>query len=51
MRNLKRILLASVALLAWLVYVWVAAVRAVPAIRRRKEEWRDTEGWRRSAAG
>ena len=32
----KRILLALAALLSAVIYVWVAAVRAVPDVRRRK---------------
>jgi hypothetical protein len=36
MRQLKRIALGVVGLLAAIGYVWVAAVRAVPGIRRRK---------------
>lgn len=36
MLRVKRILLAGAAILSGLVYVWVAAVRAVPGIRRRK---------------
>jgi hypothetical protein len=35
-RSVKRILLAAAALLASLVYVWVAAVRAAPRIAERK---------------
>ena len=35
-RTLKRAALALVALVGTLVYVWVAAVRAVPGVRRRK---------------
>ena len=35
-RTLKRVALGLVALVAALAYVWVAAVRAVPSVRRRK---------------
>jgi len=35
-KMLKRIGLAVAATLAALVYVWVAAVRAVPGVRQRK---------------
>ena len=35
-RRVKQILFAASALLAALLYVWVAAVRAVPGVRRRK---------------
>jgi hypothetical protein len=34
--NLRRLLLAVTAAVAALVYVWVAAVRAVPGVKRRK---------------
>jgi hypothetical protein len=34
--TVRRILLAATAVVAAIVYVWVAAVRAVPAIKRRK---------------
>jgi hypothetical protein len=37
MRRTKRILFAVFAVLSGVLYVWVAAVRAVPSIRRRKE--------------
>ncbi len=37
MITLRRIALALPAAVAGLVYVWVAAVRAVPGVRRRKE--------------
>ena len=40
MKSLKRIALAGTAALAAIAYVWVAAVRAVPAVRRRKAEAR-----------
>jgi len=36
MRRPKRILLALIAVVSALLYVWVAAVRVVPAVRRRK---------------
>jgi len=36
MRSPKRILLALLAFLSAVVYVWVAAVRAVPGVKRRK---------------
>jgi hypothetical protein len=34
--RLKRILLAVVGAVGFALYVWVAAVRAVPRVRRRK---------------
>ena len=37
MRTLRRAALAIAALVAALAYVWVAAVRAIPGVRRRKE--------------
>jgi hypothetical protein len=40
MRTPKRILLALAAVVSGFVYVWVAAVRAVPDVRRRKAEAR-----------
>jgi hypothetical protein len=40
MRTPKRILLALAAVISALLYVWVAAVRAVPDVRRRKAEAR-----------
>ena len=40
MKSLKRIALAATAVLTVLAYVWVAAVRAVPGVRRRKAEAR-----------
>ena len=40
MRIVKRIALGLGAALAALAYVWIAAVRAVPAVRRRKAEAR-----------
>lgn len=36
MRTLRRVALGLAALVAALAYVWVAAVRAAPAVRRRK---------------
>ena len=39
-KTVKRILLALVAAGVAIVYVWVAAVRAVPGVRRRKAEAR-----------
>jgi len=36
-KTLKRIGLAVAAVVAALAYIWVAAVRAVPGVRRRKE--------------
>ena len=38
--TLKRLALALSALVAVVTYVWVAAVRAVPGVRRRKAESR-----------
>ncbi len=40
MGTLKRIALGAVAVLAAVAYLWVAAVRAVPGVRRRKAEAR-----------
>ena len=40
MRTLRRIALGLVAVLGTVGYVWVAAVRAVPGVRRRKAEAR-----------
>ncbi|HSC93148.1 MAG TPA: hypothetical protein VLB86_15965 [Gaiellaceae bacterium] len=40
MTTLKRLALALSALVAVVTYVWVAAVRAVPGVRRRKAESR-----------
>ena len=37
MLSVKRLLLAVIAVLGGLVYVWVAAVRAVPGVKRRKQ--------------
>jgi hypothetical protein len=39
-KTLKRIALALAAAVATLVYLWVAAVRAVQGVRRRKAEAR-----------
>jgi len=39
-KSVKRIVLAGAAALTAIAYVWVAAVRAVPAVRRRKAEAR-----------
>jgi hypothetical protein len=39
-RTAKRIALGAAAMLGALAYVWVAAVRAVPGVRRRKAEAR-----------
>jgi hypothetical protein len=39
-RTAKRIALGVVAVLGAIAYVWVAAVRAVPGVRRRKAEAR-----------
>jgi hypothetical protein len=44
MRTPKRILMALLAFLGALLYVWVAAVRAVPDVRRRKEAARRARG-------
>jgi hypothetical protein len=38
--TVKRILLALAAAAAAIAYVWVAAVRALPGVRRRKAEAR-----------
>jgi hypothetical protein len=35
-RQVKRALIAAAAIIGALLYVWVAAVRAVPGVRRRK---------------
>jgi hypothetical protein len=40
MKTFKRILFALAAGAAALAYVWVAAVRAVPGVRRRKADAR-----------
>jgi hypothetical protein len=40
-KTLKRIALAFAAAVAAILYVWVAAVRAVPGVRRRKAEARE----------
>jgi hypothetical protein len=44
MRTPKRILMALLAFLGAVAYVWVAAVRAVPDVRRRKEAARRARG-------
>ena len=43
MRTPKRILLAFLGFLSAVVYVWIAAVRAVPEVKRRKEARRRGE--------
>jgi hypothetical protein len=43
-RTLKRLALAFGALVAAVTYVWVAAVRAVPGVRRRKADARARRG-------
>jgi hypothetical protein len=40
MASPKRILLGLLALFSWFLYVWVAAVRAVPGVKQRKAEAR-----------
>jgi hypothetical protein len=40
MASPKRILFALLALFSWFLYVWVAAVRAVPGVKQRKAEAR-----------
>ena len=40
MANPKRILFALLAVISGFIYVWVAAVRAVPGVKRRKAEAR-----------
>jgi hypothetical protein len=40
MRRVKQLALAAGAVLGALGYVWVAAVRAAPGVRRRKAEAR-----------
>jgi HAMP domain-containing protein len=49
MRTPKRILAALLSVLAGLVYVWFAAVRAVPGVRRRKEAARRARAGRPGA--
>jgi hypothetical protein len=44
MAPIKRILRLAAALLALLTYVWVAAVRATPLIKRRKARKRALTG-------
>jgi hypothetical protein len=46
--TVKRVLLAIGALLGALVYVWVAAVRALPAVKRRKAALRQRRYGRES---
>jgi hypothetical protein len=38
--RLKRILIGVVAAIGFVVYVWIAAVRAAPGVRRRKAQAR-----------
>jgi hypothetical protein len=49
----KRLLTLAATLLAGAVYVWIAAVRAVPAVKARKaaarRRWRDRDRGRGSA--
>jgi hypothetical protein len=40
----KRILFALLTFVSAVIYVWVAAVRAVPQVRRRKEAARRSRG-------
>jgi hypothetical protein len=40
----KRLLALIGGVLGFFVYVWIAAVRAVPAVRERKTAWR--RAWR-----
>jgi hypothetical protein len=35
--SVKRVLFSAAAVIGGLVYVWVAAVRAVPGVKRRKQ--------------
>jgi len=44
MRRLKQIIFAAAAVVSALLYVWVAAVRAVPGVRRRKAAARAARG-------
>jgi len=44
MRTPKRILLALLAFLSAVVYIWIAAVRAVPGVKRRKAARRREPG-------
>ena len=44
MRRPKRILLALLAVVSGGLYVWIAAVRAVPSVRRRKADARRRAG-------
>jgi hypothetical protein len=43
-RALRRIAIAIAAVTATIGYVWIAAVRAVPGVRRRKAEARRQRG-------
>lgn len=43
----KRLVAVIAALVGGVVYVWIAAVRAVPGVRRRKAEAR--EAWKHRA--
>ena len=43
-RTVKRIALVAGALVGAVLYVWVAAVRALPAVKRRKSERRAEQG-------
>jgi hypothetical protein len=38
----KRLLALLGGVIGTVLYVWIAAVRAVPAVQRRKTEWRRT---------
>jgi hypothetical protein len=40
----KRVAMATMGLAAAIAYVWIGAVRAVPAVRRRKELARSRRG-------
>jgi hypothetical protein len=44
MRRPKRILYALLAVVSGLLYIWFAAVRAVPSVRRRKAAARQRAG-------
>jgi hypothetical protein len=46
MKSVKRIALAAAAAHAAIAYVWVAAVRSVPGVRRRTAEARARRGER-----
>jgi hypothetical protein len=45
MGGVTRLLRLAGGLLAFLFYVWVAAVRSVPRIKRRKARRRSTRAW------